>query len=42
MSYRVYVNDTQILGNNEFPDVLRKVLNKQGTRIYPSNHDCFL
>lgn len=39
MSYRVYVNDYQCLGNNEFPEVLRKALNKQGARIYPSN-DC--
>ena len=29
MSYRVYVNGYQCLGNNEFPEVLRKALNKQ-------------
>lgn len=32
MSYRVYVNDYQCLGNNEFPEVLRKTLNKQRSK----------
>lgn len=39
MSYRIYVNHYQCLGNNECPEVLRKALNKQGAKIYPSN-DC--
>lgn len=41
MSYRIYVNDYQCLGNNEFPEVLRKALNKQGAKIYPSNDYSF-
>ena len=41
MSYRVYVNDYQCLGNNEFPEVLRKALNNQGAKIYPSNDYVF-
>lgn len=41
MSYRIYVNDYQCLGNNECPEVLRKALNKQGAKIYPSNDYTF-
>lgn len=41
MSYRIYVNNYQCLGNNEFPEVLRKALNKQGAKIYPSNDFIF-
>ena len=41
MSYRIYVNDYQCLGNNEFPEVLRKALNKQGAKIYPNNDYSF-
>jgi len=41
MSYRIYVNNYQCLGNNEFPEVLRKALNKQGAKIYPSNDYSF-
>ena len=41
MSYRIYVNNYQCLGNNEFPEVLRKALNKQGAKIYPSNDYIF-
>lgn len=41
MSYRIYVNDYQCLGNNEFPEVLRKALNKQGAKIYPSTDFIF-
>ena len=41
MSYRIYVNNYQCLGNGEFPEVLRKALNKQGAKIYPSNDFIF-
>ena len=41
MSYRIYVNDKQCLGNGEFPEVLRKALNKQGAKIYKSKDYCF-
>lgn len=34
MSYRVYVNDYQCLGNNEFPEVLRKALNQTTGQEY--------
>lgn len=30
MSYRIYVNHEQVLGNNECPEVLIKELEKQG------------
>ena len=36
MSYRIYVNHNQILGNGECPKVLIKALNKQGAKIYKS------
>lgn len=41
MSYRIYVNHYQCLGNNECPEVLIKALNKQGAKIYPSNDFIF-
>jgi len=33
MSYRIYVNDYQCLGNNECPDVLINELKRQGCKI---------
>lgn len=41
MSYRIYVNDKQCLGNGECPKVLIKALNKQGAKIYKSKDYCF-
>lgn len=38
MSYRIYVNDYQCLGNNECPKVLINELKKQGLKI--ENEDC--
>lgn len=33
MSYRIYVNNHQLLGNNECPEVLLKELKRQGCEI---------
>lgn len=41
MSYRLYVNDYQCLGNGECPKVLIKALRKQGAKIYKSKDYCF-
>ena len=41
MSYGIYVNDKQCLGNGECPKVLIKALNKQGAKIYKSKDYCF-
>lgn len=39
MSYRIYVNDYQCLGNNECPEVLLNELKRQGCR--PDADNCF-
>lgn len=39
MSYRIYVNDYQCLGNNECPQVLIDELKRQGCEI--DEDDCF-
>lgn len=41
MSYRIYVNNYQCLGNGECPEVLRKALKSQGAKIYKSKDYCF-
>lgn len=39
MSYRIYVNNYQCLGNNECPDVLINELKRQGCK--PDSNNCF-